>query len=108
MSQSRQDACHTQLDVTPRLTLRCNDWTFLSNYFYFLLVINTLLLHYTSHLNDTSGRIPKNAATELEISYLNTLECRCVADNTQICLEHKVIKAHFAHGRYAVPSQERR
>src|SRR6202161_1517904 len=63
MSQSRQDACQTQLDVTPRLTLRCNDWTFLSNNFYFLLVINILLLHYTSHLNDISDAFQKTPAT---------------------------------------------
>jgi hypothetical protein len=34
------------------------------------------------------------------MNYGNTLGCRCVADNTQICLEHKVIKVHFADGGY--------
>ena len=36
------------------------------------------------------------------MNYGNTLGCRCVADNTQICLEHKVIKVHFADGGYDV------
>ena len=34
--------------------------------------------------------------------YFNTLSCRCVADNTQICLEHTVIKAPFADGGRAL------
>jgi hypothetical protein len=51
-------------------------------------------------------RVRKPSAAKLKNSYCNTLGHRCVADNTQICLEHKVIKAHFADGRYAVPSQE--
>ena len=38
--------------------------------------------------------------------YFNTLSCRCVADNTQICLEHKVIKAQSPMDATPRPSQE--
>jgi hypothetical protein len=53
------------------------------------------------HFKDLSGVLETNYS-KLRNSHCNTLRYRFVSDNTQICLEHTVIKAPFADGGRAL------